>query len=135
MSGPETSLDDFKARLPLAEIVGRYVKLTRRGREHLGLCPFHQEKTPSFNVVEDKGFYHCFGCGAHGTAIDFVMAIEGLSFGDALTRLADLPASPPRARCLPARAGPKLFAANAAAATCFPGSAGWPAGQGGPGLS
>ena len=72
------TLEEFKARLPLVEIVGRYVKLTRRGREHLGLCPFHKEKTPSFNVVEDKGFYHCFGCGAHGTAIDFVMEIEGL---------------------------------------------------------
>ena len=66
----------------LAEIVGRYVKLTRRGREHLGLCPFHKEKTPSFNVVEEKGFYHCFGCGAHGTAIDFVMAVEGLGFAE-----------------------------------------------------
>ena len=56
----------------------------------LGLCPFHKEKTPSFNVVEDKGFYHCFGCGAHGTAIDFVMQIEGLAFAEALERLADL---------------------------------------------
>ena len=121
MSGPETSLDDFKARLPLAEIVGRYVKLTRRGREHLGLCPFHQEKTPSFNIVEDKGFYHCFGCGAHGTAIDFVMAVEGLSFGDALTRLADLTgiAAPRRSPSSAPEQGQRLFAANAAAATWF----------------
>ncbi|MCB1883353.1 MAG: DNA primase [Geminicoccaceae bacterium] len=88
MGGP--SLDDFKAKLPLAEIVARYVRLVRRGREHSGLCPFHKEKTPSFNVVEDKGFYHCFGCGAHGNAIDFVMAVEGLPFADALRRLADM---------------------------------------------
>ena len=98
-AGGDLSLEEFKARLPLVEIVGRYVKLTRRGREHLGLCPFHKEKTPSFNVVEDKGFYHCFGCGAHGTAIDFVMAIEGLGFPEALERLADLTGIPaPRAR-------------------------------------
>ena len=74
------SLDEFKARLPLVEIVGRHVRLTRRGREHLGLCPFHQEKTPSFTVSEAKGFYHCFGCGQHGNAIDFVMAVDGLDF-------------------------------------------------------
>ena len=100
MAGRDLSLEEFKARLPLAEIVGRYVKLTRRGREQVGLCPFHKEKTPSFNVVEEKGFYHCFGCGAHGTAIDFVMAVEGLGFGDALERIADLtgiaPAAPQR---------------------------------------
>jgi DNA primase len=121
LSGPEPSLDDFKARLPLAEIVGRYVKLTRRGREHLGLCPFHKEKTPSFNVVEEKGFYHCFGCGAHGTAIDFVMAVEGLSFGDALTRLADLTgiAAPRRSVAVTPERSQRLFAANAAAASWF----------------
>ena len=121
MSGPELSLEDFKARLPLAEIIGRYVKLTRRGREHLGLCPFHQEKTPSFNVVEDKGFYHCFGCGAHGTAIDFVMAVEGLTFGDTLTRLADLTgiAAPRRSPSAAPEQGQRLFAANAAAAAWF----------------
>jgi len=81
-SGP--SLEEFKARLPLADIVGRYVKLTRRGREWTGLCPFHKEKSPSFSVVEDKGFFHCFGCGAHGTAIDFMMQIERLDFGAAI---------------------------------------------------
>jgi len=88
MAGAELSLEDFKARLPLAEIVGRYVKLTRRGREHQGLCPFHKEKTPSFNVVEDKGFYHCFGCGAHGNAIGFLMAYSALGYVDAVKELA-----------------------------------------------
>ena len=121
MAGSDLSLEDFKARLPLAEIVGRYVKLTRRGREYQGLCPFHKEKTPSFNVVEDKGFYHCFGCGAHGTAIDFVMAIEGLPFADALERLADLTgiAAPRRAKAGAGEPGQRLHAANAAAAAWF----------------
>jgi DNA primase len=123
VSGSDPALEEFKARLPLAEIIGRYVKLTRRGREHVGLCPFHQEKTPSFNVVEEKGFYHCFGCGAHGTAIDFVMQVEGLSFPDALTRLADLTGLEAPRRSVEARAqaeaGQRLHAANAAAATWF----------------
>jgi DNA primase len=121
LSVAERSLDEFKARLPLAEIIGRYVKLTRRGREQLGLCPFHKEKTPSFNVVEDKGFYHCFGCGAHGTAIDFIMAVESLSFGDALERLADLTGLPvPRRSASPEpRPSERIYAANAAAAAWF----------------
>ena len=84
------SLEEFKARLPLVEIVGRHVRLSRHGREWLGLCPFHREKTPSFTVSEAKGFYHCFGCGQHGTAIDFVMTVEGLEFGQAVQRLAEL---------------------------------------------
>ncbi len=79
---PADFLEELKARLDLVAIVSRHVALTRRGREHLGLCPFHQEKTPSFTVNEQKGFYHCFGCGAHGTAIDFVMQRERLSFRD-----------------------------------------------------
>ena len=64
------------------------MKLQRRGREHTGLCPFHNEKTPSFTVNEEKGFYHCFGCGAHGTAIDFLMHTENLPFPEAVERLA-----------------------------------------------
>ena len=60
----------------------------RRGREHSGLCPFHNEKTPSFYVVEDKGFFHCFGCGAHGDAIGFVMRADNLDFIEAVERLA-----------------------------------------------
>jgi DNA primase len=121
MAGRDLSLEEFKERLPLAEIVGRYVKLTRRGREQVGLCPFHKEKTPSFNVVEEKGFYHCFGCGAHGTAIDFVMAVEGLGFGDALERIADLTGIPAPRRAAAAKPEPdqRLYAVNAAAAAWF----------------
>ena len=60
----------------LAHIVGGRVKLKKSGRNYTGLCPFHNEKTPSFSVVPDKGFYHCFGCGAHGNALDFMMKHE-----------------------------------------------------------
>lgn len=115
------SLEEFKARLPLVEIVGRHVRLTRRGREYQGLCPFHNEKTPSFSVVEDKGFYHCFGCGQHGNAIDFIMAIEGLEFAEALVRLGELTGIRPPGRTDggQARAAEPLLAANAAAARWF----------------
>ena len=73
-------LDEIRSRLTVSEIVGRKVRLVRKGREHTGLCPFHNEKTPSFTVNDDKAFYHCFGCGAHGDVINFVLETEGLSF-------------------------------------------------------
>lgn len=88
MSLPPDFLDDLRARVGLAAVVGRRVKLTRAGRELKGCCPFHNEKTPSFYVNEDKGFYHCFGCGAHGDAIRFVMEQDGLPFMDAVKSLA-----------------------------------------------
>jgi DNA primase len=81
-------LDELRARISLASVVGRRVRLQRRGREYVGLCPFHKEKTPSFNVVEDKGFYHCFGCGAHGDVIGFIMRDANLSFREAVEQLA-----------------------------------------------
>ena len=81
-------LDEIRARASLEGVVGRRVKLVRRGRELTGLCPFHQEKTPSFTVSDQKGFFHCFGCGAHGDVIGFVMRAEGLSFPEAVERLA-----------------------------------------------
>src|ERR671918_193359 len=117
------SLEEFKARLPIAEVVGRHVRLTRRGRDLWGCCPFHKEKTASFHVVPDKGFYHCFGCGQHGNAIDFVMAIEGLDFGQALQRLAELTGLPaPRAgsQSRP-RADQMIYTANQAAMRWFAG--------------
>jgi DNA primase len=88
MAFPPGFLDELRARLPLAELVGRHVRLTRKGREYAGLCPFHNEKTPSFYVVDDKNFFHCFGCGAHGDAIGFVMRSENLDFIEAVERLA-----------------------------------------------
>ncbi len=69
-------LDELKHRFTLSDVVGRQVKLIRRGRESTGLCPFHSEKTPSFTVNDQKGFYHCFGCGEHGSVLDFVVKIQ-----------------------------------------------------------
>ena len=88
MAFSDQFLEELRARSGLAEVIGRRVKLARKGREHLGLCPFHKEKTPSFTVNEEKGFYHCFGCQAHGSVFDFVMETEGLSFPEAVEKLA-----------------------------------------------
>ena len=81
-------VEELRDRVRVTDVVGRKVKLVRRGRNHLGLCPFHNEKTPSFNVNAEKGFYHCFGCGVHGDVITFVMETEGLSFPEAIEKLA-----------------------------------------------
>ena len=81
-------VDDLRGRVGLVDLIGREVTLKRRGHEHLGLCPFHKEKTPSFTVVEGKGFYHCFGCGAHGDAFKWMMEIHGLDFVEAVEELA-----------------------------------------------
>ncbi len=88
MAFPPGFLDELRSRVSLSGLVGRRVKLTRRGREFAGLCPFHNEKTPSFYVVEDKSFFHCFGCGAHGDAIGFVMRADNLDFLEAVEKLA-----------------------------------------------
>jgi DNA primase len=89
MSVPSDLLHELRARLSLSDIVGRKVALKRRsGAEFAGLCPFHNEKTPSFTVNDRKGFFHCFGCGEHGDAVGFVMKTEGLSFPEAVEKLA-----------------------------------------------
>ena len=88
MAFPSGFLDELRSRVRLSSVVGRHVKLVRKGREYHGLCPFHNEKTPSFSVNEDKGFFHCFGCGAHGDAIAFEMRVGNMSFTDAVERLA-----------------------------------------------
>ncbi|MEA4837592.1 MAG: DNA primase [Rhodospirillaceae bacterium] len=88
MAFPPSFLDELRARLTLSSVVGRHVRLVRKGRDHLGLCPFHNEKTPSFTVNDAKGFYHCFGCGAHGDVIAFAMNLQSLSFPEAVERLA-----------------------------------------------
>src|ERR1700719_3064116 len=85
---PPGFLDELRSRISLSGLIGRRVKLVRRGREFSGLCPFHHEKTPSFYVVEDKSFFHCFGCGAHGDAIGFAMRADNLDFIEAVERLA-----------------------------------------------
>ena len=108
MSFPPGFLDEIRARIPVSERAGRAVRLARRGREHVGLCPFHREKTPSFTINDDKGFFHCFGCGAHGDVIGFAMRHEGLSFPEAVERLAGeaglaMPERTPEARVEAAR--------------------------------
>ena len=90
MAVPPEFIEDLRQRVPLSDIIGRRVKLIRRGRRFSGLCPFHQEKTPSFSVVDDDGFYHCFGCGAHGDAISFLREMDGLDFMEAVERLTDM---------------------------------------------
>jgi DNA primase len=123
MAFPPRFLDEIRNRLSLAEAIGRRVKLTRRGREFVGLCPFHHEKSPSFTVVEEKNFYHCFGCGAHGDVIGFTMRAEGIPFPEAVEKLAGeaglaLPERDPRAE-EHARIAKTLYDANEAAAEWF----------------
>ncbi len=89
MAFSDSFIEEVRARTRIVEVVGARVKLARRGRQHWGLCPFHNEKSPSFSVSEERGFYHCFGCAAHGDAFRFLMNTEGLSFPEAVTRLAE----------------------------------------------
>jgi DNA primase len=83
------SVEEVKSKTNIANLVGEYVTLKKMGRNLKGLCPFHGEKTPSFMVNEELGIYKCFGCGAGGDVFNFLMAIEGLDFGEALHKLAD----------------------------------------------
>jgi ABC-type glucose/galactose transport system permease subunit len=86
MALPPRFLDELRARIPLAALIGRRVKLARAGRQWKGCCPFHHEKSPSFYVYDDH--YHCFGCGEHGDAIAFVMRSQGAGFSEAVAALA-----------------------------------------------
>ncbi len=96
-------LDELRARTLLSGLIGKTVKIQRAGREWKACCPFHQEKTPSFTINDEKGFYHCFGCGAHGDAIRWMTDQRGLPFIDAVKELAqaaglDVPAPDPKAQ-------------------------------------
>ncbi|MBQ5778100.1 MAG: DNA primase [Oscillospiraceae bacterium] len=82
-------MDELLARNDIVSVVERYVSLSRRGGNYLGLCPFHNEKTPSFSVSQEKQFFHCFGCGVGGDVITFVMKIENIDFAEAVTKLAE----------------------------------------------
>lgn len=88
MTIPPRFLDELRARITLSDVIRKHVRLTRAGREFKGCCPFHNEKTPSFYVNDDKQFYHCFGCGAHGSVIDYVMRHDNLSFPETIEVLA-----------------------------------------------
>src|SRR5579875_2350905 len=88
MRFPPEFLDEIKARLPASQIIGARVRLKKAGREWRGLSPFNAEKTPSFYVNDQKQFYHCFSSGKHGDVFTFLMETEGLSFPEAVERLA-----------------------------------------------
>ena len=86
---PQEILDEIIARTDIVDVVGRYVPLKKQGQNFVGLCPFHHEKTPSFSVSQNKQIFHCFGCGAGGGVITFIMKAEGLTFPDAVRYLAE----------------------------------------------
>ena len=89
MSESENIIDILREKILLSDFIGKKIQLIKKGNEFLGLCPFHNEKTPSFTVSDDKGFYHCFGCSAHGDIISFVMQKDSIEFKDALKILAN----------------------------------------------
>lgn len=96
---PDDKIAEVRSRADIVEIVGEYVTLRKAGRDHVGLCPFHSEKSPSFNVIQSKQFFHCFGCGKSGDVFKFIMELDGKSFVDVARDLAkrfgvDLPEAP-----------------------------------------
>lgn len=100
MSLSPSFLDELRMRTSLSTLIGRTVKVQKAGREYKACCPFHNEKTPSFTINDEKGFYHCFGCGAHGDAIRWMTDKRGLPFMEAVKELAaaagmDVPAPDP----------------------------------------
>ena len=84
----QDKIEEVRTRADIVEVIGAHVQLRRAGRNFTGLCPFHNEKTPSFSVSAERGFYHCFGCGAGGTVFDFVMRMDALTFPEAMQSLA-----------------------------------------------
>lgn len=84
------TIQAIRERVDIAALIGGYVELRKSGPNYSGLCPFHEEKTPSFTVSETKGFYHCFGCGAHGDVIGFLMEYRGIGFPVAVRELAGI---------------------------------------------
>ena len=87
---PQDFIDDLIERADVSEVIGKRVEIKKAGKEYKACCPFHNEKTPSFTVSPEKGFYHCFGCGAHGTALGFLMDYERLTFVEAIEELAKM---------------------------------------------
>jgi len=85
---PRDFIDDLLSRTDVVEVVDSRVKLKKAGKNYQACCPFHNEKSPSFTVSQDKQFYHCFGCGAHGNAISFIMEFDRLEFVEAIEELA-----------------------------------------------
>ena len=86
---PQTFIDDLISRIDIVDLIDGFVPLKKAGKDYKACCPFHGEKTPSFTVSQDKQFYHCFGCGVHGTAIGFLIEYDQLSFVEAVEQLAN----------------------------------------------
>ena len=95
MKYPKEYLEEIKLRLKVSQVVGKLVKLKKRGKEFIGLSPFSNEKTPSFTVNDEKGFYHCFSSSEHGNIFDFLMKIKNYKFGEAVRMLAAEAGMPP----------------------------------------
>ena len=84
---PDETIQTIRDRVDIVALIGRYVTLKKAGRNYKGLCPFHEEKTPSFSVVPDRAIFHCFGCGEGGSAFDFLMRHENLTFPEVVRTL------------------------------------------------
>src|ERR1700730_5997253 len=104
----DTQIEEVRSRADVVEVIGAHVRLRRAGRNFVGLCPFHNEKPPSFTVNPERGFFHCFGCGAGGTIFDFMIKVEGLTFPEALQSLATRYGITLPERSADSRAGPNL---------------------------
>lgn len=87
---PQEVIEEVRHRTNIVDIIGQYVQLKKSGKNYMGLCPFHEERSPSFSVAEDKQIFHCFGCGKAGTVFNFLQEIEGISFPESVKRVADL---------------------------------------------
>ncbi|WP_321384103.1 DNA primase [uncultured Enterococcus sp.] len=87
---PQEVIDEVRERTNIVEIVGQYVQLKKSGKNYMGLCPFHEERSPSFSVAEDKQIFHCFGCGKGGSVFNFVQEIDGISFPEAVQKIAEM---------------------------------------------
>ena len=117
---PAEAIQHIRERASLIEVVSDVVTLRKRGRTVVGLCPFHTEKTPSFTVSEERGFYHCFGCGEHGDVFGFIMKTQSLAFPEAIRAVAQRFGLPvPEGSESERRGGDPLLAVNAAAAAFF----------------
>lgn len=88
MAFPPSFIERLRTHLPISQVIGKRIPVKKHGREHQALCPFHKEKSPSFTINDDKGFYHCFGCGAHGDSIEFIRRHEHTSYREAVEKLA-----------------------------------------------
>ena len=116
---PQHFIEDLVSRVDIVEVIQRRVPLKRAGREYQACCPFHDEKTPSFTVSPTKQFYHCFGCGEHGTALGFLMRYEHMGFIDAVEELAAMTGMEVPREAAPDEPGTELYDVMREAATLY----------------